>query len=90
MKQLNELDIWANDISETDLDILSSLKNLEYLSIGSHDDQTEFTPDGTFPKLEKIRSLKRVWLDGFRVTKKEWDYLNKRYENVRVTSIDDG
>ncbi|MEM7060955.1 MAG: leucine-rich repeat domain-containing protein [Pseudomonadota bacterium] len=72
MQQLKELDIWSNNIAEDDLDMLQSLENLEYLSVGGHDDQTDFTPDGTFPKLEKLPSLKRVWLDGFRVTRKEW------------------
>lgn len=89
MKQLKELDIWATNIGESDLDSLIDLKNLEYLSIGGHDDQTVFTAGGTFPKLERIRSLKQVWLDGLRVSREEWDYLNSRYERVRVTSIHD-
>lgn len=87
MRQLKRLDIWATRIEETDLDMLASLENLEYLSIGSHDDQTDFTPAGTFPRLERLPSLKKLWLDGFRVSKGEWEYLNDRYEEVRVTSV---
>lgn len=89
MTQLKELDLWSTRVREDDLDMLAALKHLEYLSVGGHDDQTEFTPEGTFPKLEKIPSLKRVWLDGFRVTRDEWDYLNARYEEVKVTSVGD-
>lgn len=88
MEQLKELDIWANNIDEGDLETLTSLRNLEYLSLGGHDDQTDFTPDGTFFILERLPSLKRVWLDGFRVTRAEWEYLNRRYEQVKVTSVD--
>ena len=87
MRQLKWLDIWATRIEETDLDMLASLENLEYLSIGGHDDQTDFTPAGTFPRLERLPSLKKLWLDGFRVSKGEWEYLNDRYEKVRVTSV---
>ena len=89
MPQLRELDIWSNNIGEADFDMLSRLKNLEYLSVGGHDDQTEFTLAGTLPRLKNIPSLKRVWLDGFRVTRDEWNELNRLYEQVTVTSVTD-
>ncbi len=87
MKQLKELDIWATSTGEQEIDMLSSLPNLEYLSIGGHEEQTKFTAEGTLPRLQKIKSLKRIWLDGLRVTKDEWEYLNSRYEHVRVTEV---
>ncbi|MEL6380509.1 MAG: hypothetical protein AAGK25_09500 [Pseudomonadota bacterium] len=89
MKQLRGLDVWANDISETDLDLLVALPNLEYLSIGGHDEQTTFTLKGTLPILQQIPSLTHLWLDGFRVTKDEWAYLNDRYDKVHVTAVID-
>jgi len=89
MPQLKALDIWSNRIDEPNLDMLSRLKNLEYLSVGGHDEQTKFTLAGTLPKLKNIPSLKRVWLDGFRVTRDEWDELNSLYEQVWVTSVSD-
>jgi len=87
MKQLKGLDIWSNNIEESDLDLLSELPNLEYLSIGGSDEQTKFTAKGTIPKLEKISSLKHLWLDGLRVTDDEWAYLNERYEEVKLAVI---
>lgn len=89
MKQLRGLDIWSNDIGEPEIDLLAGLPNLEYLSIGGHCEQTTFTAKSTLPKLNKLPSLKRVWLDGFRVTRDEWEDLNQRYDDVQVTAIID-
>jgi len=83
MKQLTDLDIWSNNIEAEDLDLLSELPNLEYLSIGGHDEQTTFTAENTIPKLEKIPSLKRLWLDGLKLSDDERKYLEKRYEKIR-------
>lgn len=83
MKQLRELDVWSNNIDVDDLELLSELPNLEYLSVGGHDEQTKFTAENTIPKLEKIPSLKRIWLDGVTLTPEERGYLNNRYETVK-------
>ena len=82
MKQLKSLDIWSNNINQHDLELLSELPNLEYLSVGGHDEQTTFTAENTIPKLEKIKSLKRVWLDGIKLNTDERKYLKERYELV--------
>lgn len=82
MTQLRALDIWSNDIQADDLDLLSELTNLEYLSVGGIDDQTRFTAQNTIPKLDKIPSLKRIWLDGIKLTPEERTYLNERYDKV--------
>lgn len=87
MKQLKSLDIWSNNIEESDLDLLSGLPNLEYLSIGGSEGQTTFTAKNTIPKLEKIPSLKALWLDGLNVTNDEWKYLNTRYHEVKLAAI---
>lgn len=87
MTQLKALDIWATDIGEPEIDLLQRLPNLEYLSIGGHDEQTVFSAGSTLPKLYEMPSLKTVWLDGFHVTRRQWQDLNDRYEKVWVTSI---
>lgn len=89
MAQLKKLDIWWANIEEADLEMLQRLPNLEYLSIGGHDQQTDFTPEGTFPHLFRMPALKKVWLDGLNVTKAQWRELNERFEEVRVTSVMD-
>ena len=83
MSQLRSLDIWALDIQEKDLDLLNDLPNLEYLSIGGHDDQTTLTSKGVLPRLAAFPSLKRVWLDGITLSSSERAALERRYEYVR-------
>lgn len=80
MSQLSSLDIWAINIVESDLDLLSNLSNLEYLSIGGYDDQTVLTAKGVLPRLKKIPSLKRIWLDGIPLTETEKKHLKEEYE----------
>lgn len=83
MTQLRELDIWSLDIQEEDLDILTELPKLEYLSIGSYFEPTKFTGKGVLPRLAKLPSLKRVWLDEIELSDSEKADLEKRYENVQ-------
>lgn len=85
MKQLRSLDIWAIDIVEQDLEMLEDLPNLESVSIGGYDEQTVLTSKGVIPRLEKIRSLKRVWFDGIAATDDEKTYLKSRYEHACIT-----
>lgn len=83
MTQLRSLDIWATDINEADLEILSDLPDLEYLSIGGHDEQTRLTSNGVIPKLEMLPSLKRIWLDGIALSEMDKRHLEQRYDYVR-------
>lgn len=83
MEQLQSLDIWAVNISEKDLELLFSLPKLEYLSIGGVDDQTSLTSKGVIPRLKKIPSLKKVWLDGIFLNPSERSELEERYEYFR-------
>lgn len=85
MTQLRELDIWALDLDERDLDCLEGLTNLEYLSIGGYDGQKRLTSKNVLPRLAKLPSLRRVWLDGIPVTKSEATDLKTRYESVQIT-----
>lgn len=83
--QLRELDIWALDIQEGDLDCLAGLTNLEYLSVGGYDEQTVLTAKGVLPRIAQLPSLKRLWLDGMQLTKDELAGLERQYDHVRVT-----
>jgi hypothetical protein len=84
MKQLISLDLWANDIAVEDLDMLVDLPHLEYLSVGGYSGQDKFTSKGVLPRLKKIGSLKRIWLDGISVSEEEQKDLEERYEYVRL------
>jgi len=88
MKQLRELDIWALDLNEGDLDCLEALPNLEYLSVGGHDGQKRLTSKGVLPRLSRLRSLRRIWLDGIPVSEKESSQLKERYEKAQITFVE--
>ena len=87
MRQLRELDIWALDLDEHDLDCLEELSNLEYLSVGGYDDQERLTSKNVLPRLAKLPSLRRVWLDGITITESEAVELRARYENAQITFV---
>ncbi len=84
MKQLRFLDLWANDIAEEDLDMLADLPNLEYLSVGGYEDQTTLTSEGVLPRLNRISSLRHIWLDGIPVSETEMEELEQRYDRVQL------
>lgn len=84
MSQLRRLDIWALDIEEKDLDLLTNLPNLEYLSLGGAECQTRLSAKGVLPRLAKLSSLKRLWLDGIKLSRNERATLERRYEFLRT------
>ncbi|MHA3914321.1 leucine-rich repeat domain-containing protein [Halovulum sp. GXIMD14793] len=88
MRQLRELDIWALDITENDLDLLQALPDLEYLSVGGYDEQTVLTAKGVLPRIAQLPSLKKLWLDGIPLSKAEVAQLEEQYEHVQVTTRD--
>ena len=85
MTQLRELDIWALDLDEHDLDCLEALPNLEYLSVGGYDSQERLKSKNVLAQLAKLPSLRRVWLDGIPVSESEANELRARYENAQIT-----
>lgn len=85
MRQLKALDIWALDIQEPDLDYLKSLEALEYLSLGGYEGQTTLTANGVLPRLAALPSLKRLWLDGIKLNKRDVAELNERYDEIQIT-----
>jgi hypothetical protein len=68
MKRLTSLDLWATKIHEADLDLLANLPNLNYLSIGGVGGDRTFNTTTLLPRLQAVRSLERIWLDGVHVS----------------------
>ena len=85
MSALRELDIWALDIQDSDLDMLAGLARLEYLSVGGYEGQAVLTAQGVLPRIARLPSLRKLWLDGIPLTEDEIAGLERRYESVRVT-----
>lgn len=85
MKQLRELDIWAASIEEPDIEFLGVLHRLEYLAIGNPLDENRFNAQTLVPRLQALRGLKSIWLDGIKVSRKLVRTLESRYPSVRIT-----
>lgn len=88
MSQLEGLDLWSTRIMPEDLDLLTGLSNLEYLSIG-REQHAEFSFERVIPQLEKLTRLKRIWLDGLTVTRSQMDDLLERYDWVGPMYVTD-
>jgi hypothetical protein len=86
MEQLRSLDVWANRLDEADLTLVERLPNLEYLSVGNYDIEPRLDPDKIVAMLLRMASLKRVWLDGVRVTDAQKKLLQERIASVHVTT----
>ena len=85
MEQLKYLDAWNLSISDQDLELLPKLSNLEYLSVGDGYGQECLTAAGVMPVLDKMPSLKRLWLDGIEFTEEDKQFLKGKYERVSIT-----
>ena len=85
MVQMRELDVWATNVVEEDLELLLGLPNLEYLSVGGYDGQTKLTAAGVLPRLAQMKSLKRIWLDQIYVPEEQLAQLHETYEAVHYT-----
>lgn len=85
MEQLTELDTWALKLEECDLECLTALSKLEYLSLGGYEGQSGLTAQGVLPLLERLPVLKSLWLDGIALSVAEIEMLKQRYEHVQVT-----
>jgi hypothetical protein len=85
MRQLQALDLWATAIDESDLDLLSQLPKLEYLSIGDVEGCTRFNAETVLPRLARMSALQEVWLDGIPVNSSQMEQLESSYKKVRVT-----
>ncbi len=87
MTQLRSLDLWATQVTLDDLDLLTQLPHLEYLSLGNVDDAPGFDAAELIPKLEALASLKNIWLDGIHFNEHQAAHLRKRIARVNITSV---
>ena len=88
MKSLRSLDLWETRLNEDELGLLSELPNLEYLSIGNIEGNTEGCPaldiDRILPLLLGLPSLKRIWLDGIKCNPEHQKILETKFDSVRI------
>ena len=89
MKGLRSLDLWETALNEDDLKLLSGLPNLEYLSIGNSEGNSEGCPalniERIVPLLLSLPNLKRIWLDGIKCEPEHQRLLEAKLTSVRIT-----
>lgn len=85
MHGLKSLDLWANALTEDDLDLLLELPQLEYVSIGNYDRLPSLDPRRVVPLLLRLPALKRVWLDGIAPSIEQRGALQEKLDSVRIT-----
>jgi hypothetical protein len=90
MDHLRELDIWALEIDATDLALLKSLRNLNYLSIGNFEVHSRLAAKDIIPRLADIPNLKSIWLDGIKLTDAQRALLDEKYDCVQADAYEDG
>lgn len=83
MQQLTGLDIWNTRITDADLSLLKQLPNLSYLAIGGHEGQTRLTAEGVMTEINKIASLKHLWVHNIHLTKSQTTILTDVYERFQ-------
>ena len=89
MKQLRSLDLWATNLSGSDIQSLLNLPNLEYLSLGNIDQLPTLNANVVTSLILNMPSLKRVWLDGIAIEPRQRQALEAQLESVRITSVRD-
>ena len=90
MSQLRSIDLWATDITEADLQFLLDMPKLEYVSLGNHEDLPQLDAEKVCGLILESPSLKRVWLDGIRLSAAQKEALETKLESLRITSLSDG
>ena len=88
MNQLQSLDLWATDLSESDLEVVRDLPNLEYLSIGGYRDTGSLDSEIVVSLLLAMPSLESAWLDGIGVSAAQIARLDERNLKVRAMRHD--
>jgi len=85
MQQLRALDLWATDLNETDLKLLTGLPNLEYVSVGGYDWRPSLDPEAVTSLLLELPNLKRAWLDGVALESSHRQALESKLDHLRLT-----
>jgi Leucine Rich repeat len=93
MRQLESIDLWATGISIDDLQMITALDRLEYLSLGAVDDGSTdgLRVDGNPSQdaqavvdlILRMPSVRRVWLDGIQLSVDQRQALESRLESLR-------
>lgn len=86
MPQLRSLDLWATHVALQDLDRLVDLPNLDYLSLGHPVENKAPRIDGVMALLDRLPTLRRIWLDGIALDDATRKTLEARYTYVRITT----
>lgn len=94
MRQLESLDLWATAIRVDDLQQLTALERLQYLSLGTVEgsDTDGLCVEGdpshdaraVVDLLLRIPSLKRVWLDGVKLSPEQKHQLESRLDSLQM------
>ena len=85
MKQLEHLDIWLTNISDSELAYLTELPKLKSLSAGGHHGgPNALHADLILPSLRKLKSLEKLWLDGVYCSAEEEQEIRALFPNVRI------
>lgn len=85
MRQLRSIDLWATDITEADLQFLLHMPKLEYVSLGNREDLPQLDAEKVCGLILESPSLKRVWLDGIRLSEAQRETLEAKLESLQVT-----
>jgi hypothetical protein len=86
MTQLQSLDLWALDLNATDLRMLLTLPNLEYVSLGGNDNAPPLGADAITTLILESPSLKRVWLDGVPLEVGQREALEAKLEYLHLSN----
>lgn len=82
MSQLEWLDIWNTKVRADDLEVLTKLQNLSYLSIGGYLGQRYLDIEKAISKLIKIPNLTSLWIDNILLTDEQLSRLKKHIKLV--------
>jgi len=85
MSQLRSIDLWATEVTEADLQCLLDMPKLEYVSLGNHEDLPQLDAEKVCGLILESPSLKRVWLDGIRLSEAQRETLEAKLESLQVT-----
>ncbi|SHH10470.1 hypothetical protein [Massilia sp. CF038] len=86
MTQLQSLDLWALDLNATDLTILLTLPNLEYVSFGGNDNAPPLDAGAITTLILGSHSLKRVWLEGIPLEVRQREALEVKLEYLHLSN----
>ncbi|MFC3147578.1 leucine-rich repeat domain-containing protein [Piscinibacterium candidicorallinum] len=85
MPQLHSLDLWSTKLTLDDLQLLTKLPKLEYLSVGDLEGLCDWDQVLLTRLLLDLPALKRVWIDGVEIDNAHREMLSTKLERVMVT-----